>query len=59
MKRERLLDLIESHYKHAGPGQFENVKQALQVVGSALRYLTNECEDMDTREVPEEKDVDK
>lgn len=58
MNRDRLLDLIESSYTHAGPGQFKNTKEALQVVGSALRYLTNQCEDMDTREVPERTDAD-
>lgn len=59
MNRDKLLDLIEASYKHAGPGTFKNEKEALQVVGSALRYLTNRCDDMDTRDVPERTDADK
>jgi hypothetical protein len=59
LKKDRLLDLIESSYKHAGPGVFKDAKEALQVVGSALRYLTNQCDDMETREVPEATDEPK
>lgn len=59
LTRDRLLELIESHYQYAGPGQFENIKQALVVVGSALRYLTNQCEDMETVEVPDAGPEDK
>lgn len=53
MNKDRLLELIESSYQYAGPGKFNSVKDALQVVGSALRYLTNECDDMETVEVPD------
>lgn len=59
MNRDKLLDMIEASYKHAGPGTFRNTKEALVVVGSALRYLTNQCEDMDDREVPELDDDEK
>ena len=44
---------IEQAFQYAGPGKFSNIKEALQVVGSALRYLVNQCEDMETVEVPE------
>jgi len=56
LTREELTQQIESAFQYAGPGKFSNIKEALQVVGSALRYLTNQCEDMDTVEVPEEGD---
>ena len=56
MNREALTVLIEQAFQYAGPGKFSNTKEALQVVGSALRYLVNQCEDMETVEVPEVKD---
>lgn len=54
MKREELTQRIEQAFQYAAPGEFKNIKEALQVVGSALRYLTNQCEDMETVEVPED-----
>jgi hypothetical protein len=54
LNREELTKQIESSFQYAGPGEFNSVKDALQVVGSALRYLTNQCDDMDTVEVPDE-----
>ena len=59
MTQEELTKQIEQTYQYAAPGEFKNVKEALVVVGSALRYLTNQCEDMDTVEVPEVDDGDK
>ena len=58
MTREELTKQIESSFQYAGPGKFNNIKEALQVLGSALRYLTNQCEDMDTVEVPEVNELD-
>ncbi len=54
MTQEELTVKIEQAFQYAAPGKFKDIKQALQVVGSALRYLTNQCEDMDTVEVPGE-----
>ena len=54
MKQEELTQRIEQAYQYASPGKFKNIKEALVVVGSALRYLTNQCEDMKHVEVPGE-----
>jgi hypothetical protein len=56
LNREEMTVRIEQAFQYAGPGKFSNIKEALQVVGSALRYLVNQCEDMETVEVPEESD---
>jgi len=56
LTQEDLTKQIESAFQYAAPGKFNNIKEALQVVGSALRYLTNQCEDMDTIEVEEGDD---
>ncbi len=56
MTQEELTRQIESSFQYAAPGKFKNTKEALQVVGSALRYLTNQCDDMDTIEVEEVDD---
>ncbi len=53
MKREELLKQIEQTFAYAAPGEFKDTKEALVVVGSALRYLVNQCEDMETVEVPD------
>ncbi len=53
MNQEELTKQIENAFQYAAPGEFKNIKEALVVVGSALRYLTNQCEDMETVEVPE------
>jgi hypothetical protein len=58
LNQEEMTKQIESSFQYAGPGKFNNVKEALQVVGSALRYLANQCEDMDTIEVPEVDELD-
>jgi hypothetical protein len=49
-----MTEKIENAYQYAAPGKFKNIKEALQVAASALRYLTNQCEDMETIEVPGE-----
>lgn len=54
MNQEDLIAQIEQAYQYAAPGKFKDTKEALQVVGSALRYLTNQCEDMEVIEVPGE-----
>jgi hypothetical protein len=58
LTQEELTRQIESSFQYAAPGEFKNIKEALQVVGSALRYLTNQCEDMATIEAPEVEERD-
>ncbi len=55
MNQEEMTKQIEQSYQYSAPGKFNSIKEALQVVGSALRYLTNQCDDMDTVEVPGEE----
>jgi hypothetical protein len=54
LTQEELTQRIERTFQYAAPGNFKNIKEALVVLGSAMRYLTNQCEDMDTVEVPGE-----
>ena len=56
MNQEELTKKIESAFQYAAPGKFKNTKEALQVVASALRFLTNQCEGMDTIEAPKHDD---
>lgn len=56
MNQEELTKQIEHAFQYAAPGKFKNTKEALQVVASALRFLTNQCENMDTIEAPNDDD---
>lgn len=45
MNTEELLDKIDEAYHKAGPVTFSTVEDALKVAGSALKWLTDQCED--------------
>lgn len=47
MKTEELLDLIDEAYNNAAPATFADRATALKVVGAALKYLIDLCEDED------------
>lgn len=49
MKIEELLDMLDESYHNAPPIVFSTVEDALKVAGSALRWLTDQCEDKDEK----------
>lgn len=59
MTYDELLRQIEEHYKKAAPAKFESIGQALLVVASGLKYLTDQCEDKKgKKDGSENKDAD-
>lgn len=55
MNTDELLDRIDEAYHKAVPVAFSTVEDALKVAGSALKWLTDQCEDEDG---PEDKGTD-
>ncbi len=55
MNKDELLDQIDEAYNNAIPVSFSTVEDALKIAGSALKWLTDQCEDEDG---PEAKDTD-
>ncbi len=55
MNKDELLDRIDESYHNAAPVTFSTVEDALKVAGSALKWLTDQCEDEDG---PEAEDTD-
>jgi hypothetical protein len=47
LKLDELLDQLDESYHNATTVNFTSVEDALKVAGSALRWLTNQCEDED------------
>ena len=45
MNTEELLDRIYEAYNEAPPASFASVEDALKVVGTSLKWLTDQCED--------------
>ncbi len=45
MNKDELLDRIDEAYNSALPVSFSTVEDALKVAGSALKWLTDQCED--------------
>ena len=45
MNTEELLDKLDKAYHKAVPVTFSTVEDALKVAGSALKWLTDQCED--------------
>ena len=54
MNKDELLDRIDEAYNNAVPVVFSTVEDALKIAGSALKWLTDQCED---KEYAEEKKV--
>jgi len=51
LNKDELLDKIDEAYNNAVPVAFSTVEDALKVAGSALKWLTDQCEDEDGSEV--------
>jgi len=50
LKLEELTDKLEEAYVEAEPGTFPSVDIAVEIVASALKWLTSQCEDKDDKE---------
>ena len=50
MNKDELLDRIDEAYNNAVPVVFSTVEDALKIAGSALKWLTDQCEDEDAEE---------
>ena len=50
MNKDELLDRIDEAYHSAAPVVFSTVEDALKIAGSALKWLTDQCEDEDAEE---------
>ncbi len=50
MNKDELLDRIDEAYNNAVPVVFSTVEDALKIAGSALKWLTDQCEDEDGSE---------
>lgn len=50
MNKDELLDRIDEAYHTAMPVAFATVEDALKVAGSALKWLTDQCEDKEDAE---------
>ena len=55
LTKDELLDQIDEAYNNAMPVSFSTVEDALKVAGSALKWLTDQCEDEDG---PKDEDTD-
>ena len=45
MKKSEVLDALEDAYLEASAADFPDVETALQVAASALKFLTDQCDD--------------
>ena len=56
MNKDELLDQIDEAYNNAVPVVFSTVEDALKIAGSALKWLTDQCEDKE--DGSEAEDID-
>ncbi len=56
MNKDELLDRIDEAYNSALPVSFSTVEDALKVAGSALKWLTDQCDAAELFGTTEDKD---